>query len=170
LSKRIWFSAFGYCDAVLKGGLIWSRVQYPALMWPSANLSFTIQPESYSLMNPMEFPLDHYGALDLSYFANGLLFNQIPLVNRLKLREVVTFKGLMGGLTAKNDPAKDPSLFRFPEDAEVQRLGRKPYMELGVGIDNILTCLRFDYIWRLTYRDLPNATRGGWRVSLHFSF
>lgn len=170
LSKRIWLSAFGYCDAVLKGGMIWSRVQYPALMWPSANLSFTIQPESYSLMNPMEFPLDHYGALDISYFANGLLFNQIPLIKRLKLREVVTFKGLMGGLTSKNDPTDDPSLFRFPEDAEVQRMGRKPYMELGVGIDNIFTCLRFDYIWRLTYRDLPNATRGGWRVSLHFSF
>lgn len=170
VSKRIWFSAFGYCDAILKGGKIWSKVQYPALMWPNANLSFTIQPESYSLMNPMEFPLDYYGSIDLSYFANGLLFNNIPLINRLKLREVITFKGLMGGLTSKNDPANDPSLFRFPADADVQRLTAKPYMELGVGIDNILTCLRLDYIWRLTYRDLPHATRSGLRISLHFSF
>ena len=170
VSKRFWFSAFGYCDAILKGGKIWSKVQYPALMWPNANLSYTIQPESYSLMNPMEFPLDYYGAIDLSYFANGLLFNHIPIIKKLKLREVVTFKGLMGGLTSKNDPANDPELYRFPDDANVQRLRTTPYMEAGIGIDNIFTCLRLDYVWRLTYRDLPNISRSGLRISLHFSF
>lgn len=170
LGKRFWFSAFGYADVILKGGKIWSRVQYPSLLWQNANLSFTIQPESYSLMNPMEFPMDYYGSLDLTYFANGALFNRIPYFNKLKLREVVTFKGLMGGLTAKNDPDKNPELWRFPEGAATARLSSTPYMELGVGIDNILTCLRIDYIWRLTYRHVPDATRSGLRVSLHFSF
>ncbi len=145
-------------------------MQYPALLWPNANLSFTIQPESYSLMNPMEFPMDYYGSLDLSYFANGALFNRVPLLKRLKLREVVTFKMLMGGLTKKNDPDYDPDLYRFPTDANVQRIGSKPYMEISAGIDNILTCLRIDYVWRLTYRDLPDAPHGGVRLSLHFSF
>ncbi len=170
VSKRIWLSAFGYLDAIVKGGKIWSKVQYPALLWPNANLSFTIQPESYSLMNPMEFPMDYYGSLDLSYFANGALFNRVPLLKRLKLREVVTFKMLMGGLTKKNDPDYDPDLYRFPTDANVQRIGSKPYMEISAGIDNILTCLRIDYVWRLTYRDLPDAPHGGVRLSLHFSF
>ena len=119
-------------------------------MWPNANLSYTIQPESYSLMNPMEFPLDYYGRLDLP--------------------GVLTFKGLMGGLTSKNDPANDPELYRFPDDANVQRLRTTPYMEAGIGIDNIFTCLRLDYVWRLTYRDLPNISRSGLRISLHFSF
>lgn len=170
LSKRLWFSAFGCADVILKGGKIWSQVQYPALMWQNANLSFTIQSESYSLMNPMEFPMDYYGSLDLTYFGNGILFNHIPLIKRLKLREVVTFKGLMGGLTSKNDPEKNDNLYRFPEGSATSRLTAKPYMELGVGIDNILTCLRLDYIWRLTYRNAPKAPRSGLRVSLHFSF
>lgn len=171
VSKRFWLSAFGYIDAVLKGGIIWSRVDYPALLWQNANLSYTIQPESYSLMNPMEFPIDRFGSLDLSYYANGLIFNHIPLIKKLKLREVFTFKGLIGGLSRKNDPAYNNSLFAFPEDANVQRLhGVKPYMEAGIGIDNILTCLRLDYIWRLTYRDLPHINRSGLRLSLHFSF
>lgn len=169
-SKRFWFSAFGYADVILKGGKIWSQVQYPALLWQNANLSFTIQPESYSLMNPMEFPMDYFGSLDLSYFANGALFNRIPYFNRLKLREVMTFKMLMGGLTSKNDPEKNENLWRFPEGSATARLSAKPYMELSVGIDNILTCLRVDYVWRLTYRDAPGASRGGVRVSLHFSF
>lgn len=170
LSKRFWFSAFGCADVILKGGKIWSQVQYPALMWQNANLSFTIQNESYSLMNPMEFPMDYFGSLDLTYFGNGILFNHIPLVKRLKLREVITFKGLMGGLTSKNDPSKNESLFRFPEGVATSRLNSTPYMELGVGIDNILSCLRLDYIWRLTYRHAPDIARSGLRVSLHFSF
>ncbi|MDE6272785.1 MAG: carboxypeptidase-like regulatory domain-containing protein [Muribaculaceae bacterium] len=170
LSKRLWFSAFGCADIILKGGKIWSQVDYPSLMWPNANLSFTIQNESYSLMNPMEFPLDYYGSLDMTYFGNGILFNHIPGVKRLKLREVITFKGLMGGLTSKNDPEKNTALFRFPEGSATARLTSKPYIEFGVGIDNILTCLRLDYIWRLTYRNVPDAPHSGIRVSLHFSF
>ena len=170
VQKRFWFSAFGYADVIVKGGKVWSRVQYPSLLWPNANLSYTIQPESYSLMNPMEFANDWYGSLDMTYWMNGLVFNRIPLVKKAKLREVLTFKLLTGGLSDRNNPQKDESLFRFPYDAETHVLGKKPYMELGVGIDNILTILRVDYVWRLTYRDLPGIDRSGLRVSLHFNF
>lgn len=170
VSKRFWLSAFGYIDCLLKGGKIWTKVEYPQLLWQNANLSFTIQPESYSLLNPMEFPMDYYGSIDLSYFANGVLFNRIPLVKKLKLREVVSFKGLMGGLTSKNDPLKNNELWNFPENVATGRLSSKPYMELSVGIDNILTCLRLDYVWRLTYRDYPGVSKGGFRLGAHFSF
>lgn len=170
LQKRFWFSSFGYTDIILKGGKIWSQVQYPALLWPNANLSYTIQPESYSLMNPMEFANDWYGSLDLTYWLNGLIFNRIPLVKKAKLREVFTFKLLMGGLTSKNNPANDPELFKFPYDSATHIMSSTPYMEIGAGIDNILRILRVDYVWRLTYRHLPGIDRSGLRVSLHFSF
>lgn len=49
-------------------------------------------------------------------------------------------------------------------------MGKTPYMEVGVGIDNILTFLRVDYVWRLTYRDAPDIDKSGVRISLHFSF
>ena len=168
--KRFWFSSFGFTDIILKGGKVWSKVQYPALLWPNANLSYTIQPESYSLMNPMEFANDWYGSLDMTYWLNGLIFNRIPFINKAKLREVLTFKLLMGGLSEKNNPEYDSELFRFPYDSQTYTLGETPYMELGVGLDNILTILRVDYVWRLTYRDLPGIDRSGLRVSLHFSF
>ena len=58
----------------------------------------------------------------------------------------------------------------FPKGTAEGRLSAKPYMELGVGIDNILTFIRIDYIWRLTYRNLPNVSRGGVRLTAHFSF
>ncbi|MCM1152790.1 MAG: DUF5686 and carboxypeptidase regulatory-like domain-containing protein [Muribaculum sp.] len=169
--KRFWFSAFGYTDIILKGGKIWSTVQYPALMWPNANLSYTIQPESYSLMNPMEFANDWYASLDLTYWVNGAILNRIPLIKKLKLREVFTFKMLFGGLDKKNNPEFNENLFLFPADASARIMNsRKPYMEIGCGIDNILTIARIDYVWRLSYRDLPGVDRSGLRVSLHFSF
>ena len=168
--KRFWFSAFGFADFILKGGKIWSQVDYPALLWPNANLSYTIQPESFSLMNPLEFANDWYGSLDMTYWLNGLIFNRIPFVNKAKLREILTFKLLMGGLSKKNNPDLNPELYRFPYDSQTSVMTMKPYMEIGVGIDNILTILRVDYVWRLTYRNLPDINRSGLRISLHFNF
>lgn len=168
--KRFWFSAFGYLDALLKMGKIWSKVQYPSLLWPATNLSYTIQSGSYSLMNPMEFANDWYCGLDLTYWMNGLLLNRIPFVNGANLREVLGFKLLMGGLSKKNNPITDDSLYRFPLDSDTHILSRKPYMELSVGIDNILSFLRLDYVWRLTYRNLPNIDTQGVRFSIHFNF
>lgn len=169
LQKRLWFSAFGYLDLLAKAGKVWSSVYFPALLWPNANLSYTIQPESYSLLDPMEFANDAYGALDMTYFGNGILFNRIPGINKLKLREVVTFKGLMGTLSDRNNPKDNLDLLKFPKDALAMKMKTTPYMEVGVGIDNILTVLRVDYVWRLTYRDNPGVDRSGVRVSLHFN-
>ncbi|MBQ9217669.1 MAG: carboxypeptidase-like regulatory domain-containing protein [Muribaculaceae bacterium] len=170
LQKRFWFSAFGYTDIIVKGGKIWSKVPYPDLLLPNANLSYTIQNESYALMDVMEFANDQYLSWDVTYFANGALLNRIPLVKHLKLREVFTFRGLWGSLSDRNNPAKSNDVFLFPADTRCQKMGSKPYMEIGVGLDNILTFLRLDYVWRLTYRDTPGVKRGGLRLALHFTF
>lgn len=170
IQKRFWFSAFGYTDVILKGGMIWSKVQFPALLWQNANISYTIQPESYTLLNPMEFAMDKFASIDLSYYMNGLIFNHIPYVKKLKLREIFTFKGFMGGLSRKNNPEFEKDLYQFPGDASTSPMGKKPYMEIGAGVDNIFTILRVDYIWRLTYRDRPGIDKSGLRISLHFSF
>jgi len=170
VQKRFWFSSFGYTDIILKAAKIWSRVQYPALTWANANLSYTIQPESFALMNPMEFATDSYASWDLTYWGNGILFNRLPLIKSLKLREVITFRGMWGHLSSRNDPDCNPELFRFPFEAFTRKMRGEPYMEIGAGIDNILTVLRVDYVWRLTYRDTPNADHSGVRVSLHFTF
>ena len=170
VQKRFWFSAFGYADVILKGGMIWSQVQYPELMWPNANLSYTIQPESYSLMNPMEFAVDKYASWDVTYWGNGVLFNRIPVVKKARFREVICFKGIMGGLSDRNNPVHHENLYRFPADSDSRLMSGMPYMEISAGIDNIFTILRVDYVWRLSYRDTPGADRSGVRIALHFNF
>lgn len=170
VQKRLWLSAFGYTDIIAKGGIIWSSVYFPALLWPNTNLSYTIQPESFSLLNPMEFANDKYGSIDFAYYGLGILFNRLPLIKRLKLREIVTFKGLVGGLSKRNNPSERSDLLRFPSDSHSRIMTSTPYMEAGVGIDNILMFLRVDYVWRLTYRNSPGCDKSGLRISAHFSF
>lgn len=168
--KRFWFSAFGYADIVVKGGHVWNQAPYPNLLIPTANLSYLIQPETFALLNPLEFITDTYGVWDVTYWANGAIFNYIPLLKRLKLREVFSFRGFVGHLSMKNNPRFHENLFRFPEISHTQRLRTTPYMEIAVGLDNVFKIFRVDYVWRLTYRDAPGIDKSGLRMSLHFTF
>ncbi|MBR5673153.1 MAG: carboxypeptidase-like regulatory domain-containing protein [Muribaculaceae bacterium] len=170
LQNRFWFSAFGYADVIVKGEKVWSKVAYPDLLMPNVNLSYTIQPESYALMKPMEFINDQALSWDLTYWGNGILMNRLPLIKKLRLREVLSLRGIWGSLSDKNNPALTDDVFLFPEDALCQPMDDKPYLEAGVGLDNIFTILRIDYVWRLTYRDHAGTDRHGIRIQLHFNF
>ena len=172
LQKRFWFSAFGYADIMVKGGYIWGKTSFPNLMSPNANLSYTIQRESFSLLNPLEFMSDGYVSWFVTYWANGLLFNNIPFVKKLKLREVIGFRGWIGHLGKTNNPnlTNRDGLLKFPQEANTILMHGTPYMEISAGLDNVFRCLRIDYVWRLSYRNVSCADRSGLRVALHFTF
>ncbi|MCS2893590.1 DUF5686 and carboxypeptidase regulatory-like domain-containing protein [Parabacteroides faecis] len=169
IQKRLWFSAFGYMDIITKAGKVWTKVPYPLLILPNANLSYTIQPEAYTNMNAMEFINDEYASWDLTYYMNGNLLNRLPLIKKLKAREVFAFRGLWGHLTDKNNPANGKDgLYLFPYGSYT--LGKAPYMEASVGIENIFQFLRLDYVWRLNYRDHPGIQTKGVRCTMRLSF
>lgn len=166
--KRQWLSFLGYVDMQAEIGKIWDKAPFPMLAILNANLSYTIQPGTYSLLNPVEFINDEYISWDVSYFANGLLFNRIPFIKLLKWREVTTFKGVKGRLSDKNIPTAENGLFVFPDGS--YRMGKAPYMEISAGIENIFKLLRVDYVWRLSYLNHPNIDKSGIRVSMHLTF
>jgi hypothetical protein len=167
--KRIWLSSFGHIDAQLKAGKVWNRVPFPLLVFPNTNQSVTIQPEAFHVMRAMEFVADRYVSLNATYYLKGWILNRIPGVRWLKFREVVSFNGIYGSLSDKNNPVlHNEGLFLFPEGT--RPLGKKPYMEVSFGLDNILKILRVDYYRRLTYLDTPGARKDGIRIALHFSF
>lgn len=169
LQKRFWLSAFGYIDVIAKAGKVWTKVPYPLLILPNANLTYTIQPESYTNMNALEFINDEYVSWDVTYYMNGNLLNRLPLIKKLKWREVFCFRGLWGNLTDKNNPDLNPEgLYRFPAGSHT--MTSTPYMEASVGIENIFKFLRIDYVWRLTYLDNANIQKHGVRMTMAFSF
>jgi hypothetical protein len=119
-------------------------------------------------MNFLEFVSDQYVSLNIDHSFNGFFFNKIPLLKKLKLREVVTFKGLYGGLSKTNDPYYQPDLFKFPVDENgvplTYSLKQQPYIEVSIGVSNILKVLRADLIKRITYLDHPNVSDFGFRL------
>ena len=122
-------------------------------------------------MNAMEFINSSYASFDVTYWANGALFNYIPYLKKLKLREVFSIRGLWGTLSHRNNPSDNPELFRFPLGAGVTKLNHGPYMEASVGIENIFKVLRVDYVWRLNYRNVPyRIDRSGVRIAVHVTF
>jgi len=174
ISKRFWLSSWGKFDLAIKAGKQWNKVPFPLLIMPAANLSYITQRETFNLINNMEFLNDQFVSLDLAYDMNGKLFNRIPLIKKLKWREVFRFRSLYGTLSDKNNPDKTPGLFLFPtRDGVTTSFAMEketPYMEVSVGVYNIFKLLHVEYVRRLNYLDHPGINRDGIRVALIMNF
>lgn len=172
--KRFWMKSWGKIDLHLKAGAQWNQVPYPLLIMPAANLSYIIQPETFNLVNNMEFLNDRFASLDVKWDMSGKVFNRIPLLKHLKWRELVGVKALWGDLTSKNNPFLEKNqgnslLMAFPEGCNVMDPHR-PYVEIMAGIHNIFKILEVEYVRRLSYNDLPTAHKHGIRFALHLTF
>ena len=172
--KRFWLNSWGKLDVRLKGGAQWNRVPFPLLIMPPANLSFILNEGTFSLMNNMEFLTDRFATLDIKWDINGKLFNRIPLLQKLKLREVIGIKGMVGHLTDKNNPmlaenAQSDFLFQLPDGARLMN-GWEPYWEFNVGIHNILKFFEVDYVHRMSYTGFDGVHRHGVRFCFNFTF
>ena len=159
--KRFYLSFFGFTNVEFEAGQIFGEgIPYVLLHIPRANQSLTLQRRSFNMMNFLEFASDRYVKLNLRHYFNGFFFNRVPLLKKLKLREVVTLKTIYGGLSDGNDPNKNPELIQFTKTdegiAETFSLSEKPYVEGSVGVLNIFKVLRIDLIKRFTYLDNPN--------------
>jgi hypothetical protein len=174
IEKRFWFSAYGNLETYLGLGKVWNTAPFPLLFNPNTNTSYFIEPYTYAMMNVSEFINDQYASLFLIYHANGWLFNKIPLLKHLKFREVVSFRGLWGGLSDKNNPEFNNDVFLFPTDSNGNttsfKMNSNPYMEMSFGIENIFNIIRIDYLLRLSYLDNPSVSKHGWQIGVSFSF
>lgn len=177
LWKRIWLSSWGKMDVTLKAGAQWSKVPFPLLILPAANLSYITQQETFALINNMEFLNDRYASVALTYDMNGKLFNRLPLIKNLKWRETFRFRALFGKLTDKNNPfinTNDGELFMFPtrngEQTSFVMDPKIPYIEASVGIHNIFKLLHIDYVRRFTYLENPGINKHGIRFMILMKF
>jgi hypothetical protein len=174
LRKTLFVAPLGRSELTLEGGRIFGSLPYPMLEIHRANQSFAYDWYSYNLMNFLEFASDRFGALTLHHNFNGFFLNKVPLVKKLQLREVVSFKALYGKLGSANIPSASNNLVLFPIDDSgnplIHTLGKQPYMEASIGIANIFQLLRVDYVRRLSYTNLPNVSKWGLRLSFQAGF
>lgn len=143
--------SFNYhVDAVWRTG----NTPYVYLDYPTGNEGESYGFYKFSLMNHMEYAADKYVDLHTELITNGLLFNNVPLVKVLNLREILTFKTAYGSLNTGN-----ASLLDIPTGIYTYH---KPYSEVGIGITNILGLLTIQSVWRLT--DLNHTGVSPWSL------
>ncbi|WP_229213917.1 DUF5686 and carboxypeptidase-like regulatory domain-containing protein [Dyadobacter psychrotolerans] len=175
ITKRVYLSQLGFMDLTGEGGyIVGKNIPFPLLTVHRANQTYAYQLNSYNLMNFLEFVSDRYASLDVQYYMNGFLLNKIPLIKKLKLREVFSFKAVVGGLRDENNPAKGASVYKFPVDEEGRAISytleKQPYMEGSIGVANIFKILRVDLVKRFNYLDHPNVSEWGVRARFRLDF
>ncbi len=172
ISKRFFASILGYSDITFEAGKVIGQVPYPLLFVHRANQTYSYQKNSYSLMNFLEFVSDQYASLNAEYCFNGFILNKIPLVKKLKLRELLTLKVLYGNLSSTNNPDLHSNLFKFPIDNNgvplTYTLDKRPYIEAGVGVSNVLKIFRVDFVKRFSYLNNPNIAKSGFLIQFRF--
>ncbi len=159
-----WFNIlnFGWSRFNVEAGRIWGTLPYPLLKLHEGNETYFFDESAFNMMNYYEFVSDKYFKFYYTHHFNGFFLNRIPLLRKLKWREVGFITGLVGGMDEKN---RNYSV--FPDGMNTLD---KPYFEAGAGIENIFKIIRIDAVWRLSYLDHPNVSPFGVRVSLRFDF
>ena len=159
--KRFRLSVAGFLDARVAAGAVWNKAPWPLLMIAEANQSFSYRRESFHMLNALEFISDRSVQFNLTWHMKGMLLNRIPLIKKLNLRELVIFNGVYGTLSDMNNPALNPGcLLAIPEGTG--QLKSMPYLEVGVGLENVFKLLRIAYFQRLTYRDANLSWMSKW--------
>jgi len=143
---------FGLFSIRAEAGKIFQSLPYPLLFIHPGNNSFVYDRTAFNLMNYYEFVSDQYLSVKAEQHFGGIFLDRIPALRKLKWREIATFSAVSGRLSNKNRALlANPAVF--------SDLSNKPYVEAGVGIENIFKILRIDNIWRLSYLDHPNIAK-----------
>jgi hypothetical protein len=156
-------SRAGYTFYNLRAGKIFGKVPYTSSYMTQGNLGFILNRFNYNLLGQFEFISDQFASLWVEHHFNGFFFNKIPGINKLKLREIIFMKSLVGSFSEKNR-----SVLMVPDG--ITSPGPIPYVEMGFGIENIAYVLRVDFLWRLTYRNRAGLPNWGVKFSLTPNF
>ena len=150
----------GKLDTRIEGGKVWGSLSYPLLEIHNGNETFFYGEFFFNSMNYFEFASDKYASAAVNWYPQGLILNKIPLLRKLKWREVASTKAIIGQLSPRN-----AQQLILPENMYSLN---KPFVEASLGITNIFTFIRVDALWRLTHLNNPNIVKFGIFVSAEF--
>src|SRR5690625_7403453 len=94
------------------------------------NESYGQVPGTFTQLDYYEFVTDTYSTLMIDHQFRGWIFNKIPLIKKLKIREVAFFRAAWGEISDANIEMKQ---------SDVNCLARKDriYDECGCGIEEV---------------------------------
>jgi hypothetical protein len=145
----------GELDYLLQAGMVFGKVPYPLLHHFAGNQTHVFDVYRFSLMNNNQYAADRFVALHAHWNGKGILFNLIPGIRYARLRELVELKVAYGGLRKEHQ-----DVLTFPTTQTGYGIINPlsiPYVEMGVGIGNILRIGEVYGVFRLTHTQDPCA-------------
>lgn len=169
-SHWIYTNPIGWFRYYFKAGKTFGTLPMLLLEAHNGNETFFYDSNGFNVMNRYEFVSDTYFSWVFVHHFDGYFLNKIPLIRKLDWRSMAHFRGVWGTLTDANKTANALNTsdvggtipFRSPFPA--------PYMEAGVGIENIFKVLHVQAIWRLNYLDNPEAYHFMVQAGIYFNF
>lgn len=162
VSDKLDIPPIGFFKWQVDAGKIFGTVPYPLLELHKGNETYAFDYFAFNMMNYYEFASDTWAGVFVEHHFLGFFLNHIPLMRKLKWRELVSARGLIGQLDNRHQ-----SVLLFPEEMHAVN---HPYMEASVGLENIFKILRIDAMWRLTQLDHQNIQPFGFRAMLQITF
>lgn len=128
----------------VNAGKIFGTAAYPFLKVHEGNQSYWLFDNAFNKMNFFEFISDQYVSVLIENHWDGFFFDKIPWVRKAKLRLVTTGKAVLGHISNRHLDEMRLPIF-------TKQFNNTPYVEVGIGIENILNLGRVDLFWRLTH-------------------
>lgn len=133
----------------LDAGKIFGTLPSLLLQVPRGNDAFVMSRYVFNTMQPYEFAADRYVSLQTRLSLGGMLFDRVPFLQKLGWRERLTFNAFWGDVSPANRNFNTAQHLASPNG--------KPFMEAGVGVENIFHLFSIDYVRRLNYLDSLGA-------------
>lgn len=153
VTERINIPPLGNLYYNVFAGKYFGTLPYPLLEIHPGNEFYYYNRYAFEMMNNYEFLSDEYAGFNIEHNIGGGIFNRIPLLKKMKLRQFWTAKGVIGSLSEENRQLNFNKGFPF------RSLDGDPYLELGTGVSNIFQVFRIDFVWRVTPRPLSTEAK-----------
>ena len=137
----------GTLTYAFQAGAIFGRVPQTMLWQAQGNQGYAYDPYRFTLLHNGEMAADRYLALHAEWNGMGILFNLIPGIRWLHLRELVEAKLAYGYLSNQYSAIS------------TQPSPHSLYAEVGVGIGNILRVCDLYSVWSLVPTSSPLAAQ-----------
>jgi hypothetical protein len=154
-----------FMNYIFNAGYLLGKAPYDLLDQPVGSMSLGYAKDRFNLLHFASFAHNLYTNTHLHFNGGGIVFNRLPLVKKLKLREIISLKCHYGKLGDSYNGVFDLPGY-YNNDL------KSPYTEIGFGITNILKILRVEYVHQLgnTYMNRDFTDNGGFRFRAEMSF
>ncbi|HEY5510535.1 MAG TPA: DUF5686 family protein [Prolixibacteraceae bacterium] len=153
INQKLPTNPFGFTYYTIQAGKIWGDVPFPMMKIHEGNDTYAYDFYAFNMMNMQEFVSDTYLSLFLEQHFQGYFLNKIPLFRKLKWRELVGVRSLIGSY----DPTQHTSMV-FPTG--MKGLQNNPYTEFSLGLENVFKVFKIVGIWRYNKLNQTNSKFG----------